>query len=333
MGTLEHPATLALLLLLPPLAWLVHFSPFRGGRVPFAWRIWRGAGFAPGLQAARLLLVALEIAFWLGCALLVVALAGPQRVSRQKSYLSRGFDIMIVLDESPSMLAQDFKPDHRFEAARAVIREFIHGRENDPIGLVSFAEQAMLRVPPTIDYPMLLDSLDALAVGSLSDGTAIGMGLALASLHLSRSTAPGKVIILLTDGENNAGEVEPDDAATAAARLGIRIHTVGIGREGEAPLVYTDPQTGRTVRGTYKGKFDEALLRRIARSSGGRYFHASSPGVLAAIFEAIDSYEKTEKRVKITVTRTPLHGRFVLVGLLLVLLRLAAGKALLREVF
>ncbi len=333
LGTLDHPLALALLLALPPLIWLVHFSRWRGARVQFAWRVWQGEGFAPGVQPARLLLLLSETAFWLGCALLVVALAGPQRVSRQKSYLSRGIDIMIVLDESPSMLAQDFKPDHRFDAARSVIREFIHGRENDPIGLVSFADQAALRVPPTVDYQLLLDALDSLTVGSLSDGTAIGMGLALASLHLSRSTAPGRVIILLTDGENNAGEIAPDDAAAAAARLGIRVHTVGIGREGEAPLVYTDPQTGRTVRGTYKGRFDEALLQRIARVSGGRYFHASSPGVLAAIFEAIDSYEKTEKRVKITVTRVPLHGRFVLAGLLLVLLRVVAGKALLREVF
>jgi Ca-activated chloride channel family protein len=333
LGTLEYPAALALLLLLPPVIWLVHFSPFRGGRVAFAWRIWNGQGFAPGAQPARLLLFLSEAAFWLGCALLIVALAGPQRVSRQKSYLSRGLDIMVVLDESPSMLAQDFKPDHRFDAARSVIRDFIHGRENDPIGLVTFAEQAALRVPPTVDYPLVLQALDALAVGSLRDGTAIGMGLALASLHLSRSTAQGRVIILLTDGENNAGEVAPDDAAGAAARLGIRVHTVGIGREGEAPLVYTDPETGRTVRGTYRGRFDEALLRRIARASGGRYFHASSPGVLGAIFEAIDSYEKTEKRVRITVTRVPLQDRFALAGLLLVLLRVLAGKVLLREVF
>ncbi len=333
MGTLEHPAALALLLLLPPLAWLIHFSPRRGGRIHFAWRVWRGEGFAPGVQPAVLALALAEAAFWVGCALLVIALAGPQRVAREKSYLSRGFDIMIVLDESPSMLAQDFKPDNRFEAAKAVIRAFVRGRENDPVGLVTFADQAVLRVPPTVDYALLLDAVDSLRIESPGEGTAIGMGIALASLHLSRSPAPGKVIILLTDGENNAGEVGPDDAAAAAARLGIRIHAVAIGREGEAPLVYTDPQTGRTVRGTYRGRFDEALLRRIARTSGGSFFHASSPGVLAAIFEAIDSYEKTEKRVKITVVRTPLYEGFLLAGLLLVLLRLAAGKALLKELF
>ena len=333
MGTLEHPAALALLLLLPPLIWLVHFSPRRGGRIRFAYRVWGGEGFAPGVQPAAVALAVLEVAFWAGCGLLVVALAGPQAVSRQKSYLTRGLDIMIVLDESPSMLAQDFKPDNRFEAARSVIRAFIRGRENDPIGLVSFADEAVLRVPPTVDYPLLLQAIDSLDIQSLGDGTAIGMGIALASLHLSRSPAPGRVIILLTDGENNAGEVGPDEAATAAARLGIRIHTVGIGREGEAPLVYTDRQTGRTVRGTYRGRFDEALLRRVASASGGSYFHASSPGVLSAIFEAIDSYEKTEKRVRITVTRKPLQGGFVLAGLLLVLLRIAAGKAVLRELF
>jgi Ca-activated chloride channel homolog len=296
-------------------------------------------------QASRLALAAAEVGFWIGCASFVVALAGPQRITRQKSYLTRGLDIVFVLDESPSMLALDFAPDARFEAARKVVREFVHGRENDAIGLVTFAEHAVLRVPPTVDYPLLLQAVDSLKIEVRDEGTAIGMGLALACLHLSRATTapafpgapaaqapPGRVIVLLTDGDNNAGEVDPDEAALAAARLGIRIHAVGIGKQGDAPMVLTDPATGRTVSGTYRGRFDEALLKRLAAATGGRYFHASSPGVLAAIFDAIDSYEKTEKQPKVTVTRLPLHQGFVLAGLLLVLLRLATGKLLLREV-
>ena len=154
-------------------------------------------------------------------------------------------------------------------------------------------------------------------------------GLRSSNLHSSR--APGRVIILLTDGESNAGEVSPEQAAAAAQDMGIRIYTIGIGRPGEAVMELTDPETGQVVRGIYRGRFDEELLVRIAESSGGRYFHASSPGVLAVIFQEIDSIEKTEKRVKVVVIRSPLHTRFTALGLSLAVVSFLFRKIVLRE--
>jgi Ca-activated chloride channel family protein len=330
--SLDRPFAIALLGLLPILVWLTHFRARRGGQIAFSFGVWSGRSFAPKLTWSALALAFARFLFWVGLACLIVALAGPVWIDRKKSYLNRGMDIMIVLDESPSMLAQDFQPEHRFEAARTVIREFVRGRENDSIGLVTFGEQAVLRVPPTVDYQAVLRSLEELTIEGLSDGTAIGLGLSLAVLHLSASPAPGRVIILLTDGENNAGEIGPEQAALAAQELGTRIYTVGIGREGEAVMEVTDPSSGRTIRGVYRGRFDEGLLRAIAERSGGRYFHASSPGVLKAIFDEIDSLERTERRARIVVERAPGHEIFVLFGLLFVATDLVVRKLLLREI-
>ncbi len=248
-------------------------------------------------------------------------------------YLNPGLDIAIVLDESPSMLAQDFKPNHRFDTAKEAIREFIQGRENDQIGLVSFSDEAIFRVPPTVDYRILLSRLDSLEIEGLGDGTAIGMGLSLGDLHLERSRAQGRVIILLTDGENNAGVITPEAASELAQNLEIRIYTIGIGREGEAYMEVRDPETGKIIKGKYKGKFDEALLKNIAKLSGGKYYHASSPGTLRANFEKIDSMEKSEKRVRVKVDKSEHYLDFIIVAIIMILLDFIVCKVLLREVF
>jgi Ca-activated chloride channel family protein len=213
-----------------------------------------------------------------------------------------------------------------------VIRQFVQGRENDQIGLVGFSEEAVLRAPATGDYPMLLETLSDVQVAGLGDGTAIGMGLSLASFHLQSSDAAGRIIILLTDGENNAGEIWPEKAAELASRLGIRIYSIGIGREGEAYMEVEDPETGKVVTGTYVGRFDEELLKDISGLSGGRYFQASSPGTLSAIFGQIDSLEKTEKRSRTEVETVPLHGGFLVMGLILILADFLIRKGWLREV-
>jgi Ca-activated chloride channel family protein len=158
------------------------------------------------------------------------------------------------------------------------------------------------------------------------------MGLSLASFHLQSSRASGRIIILLTDGENNAGEIGPRQAAELASRLGIRIYSIGIGREGEAYMELEDPETGKIVTGTYVGRFDEELLKEISALSGGRYFQASNPVTLSGIFDQIDSLEKTEKRSRMEVEALPFHGSFLMVGLLLILADFLLRKAWLREV-
>ena len=332
MWVLREPVFLILLVLVPLGIYFRHFWRGRGGKIPFPFHTWGEAGFTPSFRGLRLLRGLAILFFWLGTVALILATARPATVDRQRVYLTRGVDIMIVLDESPSMAARDFVPENRFETAREVIREFVSRRENDPIGLVSFGREAALRVPPTTYYDEVLRALDGLGIMTLGDGTAIGMGLAVASLHLSASSASEKVIILLTDGENNAGELVPETAARVAAQLGIRIYAIGIGNTEETRLEFTDPNTGQTYRGTFEGGFDEALLRQVADTSGGAYFYAGTSGTLASVFEAIDSIETVEKRVRIDVQTTPYHRPFILFGLAAIGLDMVIRKWLLREV-
>jgi Ca-activated chloride channel family protein len=289
-------------------------------------------GFVPRIHGIRVLLFFSHSAFWIGCICIIIALAGPAVFLREKVFLTRGIDMVLVLDESPSMAARDFQPVNRFETAREVIRRFVRNRENDPIGLVSFSYEAVLRVPPTLDYEHLIKKLDELSIMDLGDGTAIGMGLSVACLHLRSSTAAEKVIILLTDGKNNTGEISPETAADIAAQMGIRVYTVGIGGKDETPIEFSDPKTGKFYRGTLEEGFDEELLRKIAENSKGNYFYAGNPGTLGSIFQAIDALETIERRVRIEVRSNPIHGRFILLGLLLIFADFLIRKKFLREV-
>jgi len=333
MWTVEAPGYLFLLLLLIPGIYFVHFFPGRGGVIPFPLGIWEGESFRNRRRFWRFLLNFSVFLFWAGTALLLISLAGPVRVEKEQIFLTRGIDILFVLDESPSMAAKDFPPENRFETARNMIADFVRGRENDAIGLVTFSGEAVLRVPPTVDYRSFLARLQELRLMELGEGTSIGLGLAIAALHEQKSTAQEKVIVLLTDGENNSGEIPPLSAARIATELGIRIYAIGIGSEGQIPLEYTDPETGRTYRGMYNSGYNEALLEDIARISGGRYFAATSPGALEQVLRTIDSIESSEKRIKLRTSVTPVHRGIILAGALAVLLSLFIRKILLREVF
>jgi Ca-activated chloride channel family protein len=320
MLTFEAPLYLAACLLVPAGVWLRHFRRGRGNLLPFAFALWRQKAFRPRLRAERIILCVSHVFFWTGCIALIIALAGPGLAARERIFLNRGIDMMIVLDASPSMAAQDFQPQNRFETARQTVRRFIRGRQNDHIGLVGFGYEAALQVPPTLDYAYLLERLDKLHVLALGDGTAIGMGIAVAALHLRSSSAPEKLIILLTDGKSNAGEIPSDTAASIAAQVGARIYAIGIGGRGEAPIELKDPRSGRILRGSLEGGFDEEALKTIAEKSGGAYFFAGNPGTLNAVFAAIDSLETVENRVRIQVRTRAVHTWFITAGLLLVVL-------------
>jgi Ca-activated chloride channel family protein len=331
MWSLDRPAFLLLLLLVPPLIGWSHFHGSRGGRLNFSFSVFRGRSFKPGTGWRRLLSVLAALGFWLGFVSLIVALAGPVVVTKRRDYLTRGIDLIIALDESPSMSARDTGEGNRFEAAKEVIEKFIAERDNDFIGLVSFAAEAALRVPATLDYSAILDALGSLQIMELGDGTAIGMGIAVSALHLKNSGGQEKVIVLLTDGDNNAGEILPLEAARIAARLGIRVYTIGLGREGEATLEFIDPDTGKQYRGVYKGKFNEPLLQEMAHLTGGRYFHAGGKGTLSVVFQEIDALEKTDKQVSQHIDTKPKHQNFILAGLFLILAYLLVSKLVLKE--
>lgn len=332
MWVLDRPAALFLLLLVIPAIYLRHFWRARGGKLIFPFGNWGGRGFVPPPSMPALLIGIGTVSYWIGVVCVIVALAGPQKVTREQVFITRGVDVIIALDQSPTMAAKDFQPGNRFEAAKEVITRFVENRQNDPIGLVGFGKEASLRVPPTLDYTHLLDVLDSMRVLELGDGTAIGMGLAVAALHLSQSTAPRKVIILVTDGVNNAGEILPETAAAAAKSMGLEVYVIGIGSGAAVEIEVVDPDTGERLRGTVEDGFDEQLLRAIAAAGGGSYFYAGTNGALEAVFQSIDTIERVEQRSLLRVHREPRFRLFILLALGCLLGDFLIRRLIVREV-
>lgn len=325
-----------LFFLLAPVLLLFSFTFFwkqRGSRVTFPVEGW-GKGRAEwSRKGGRLLSIFVSGCFLSAMAVTVVAAAGPRRILKEEIYESRGADIIFVLDESPSMAAQDFTPENRFEAAKFVIRGFIEERKNDLLGLVSFGSEATLRIPPTRDYQTYRDRLQSLQIGGMGEGTAIGLGIGVAVAHLRVSSAPDRIIILLTDGENNAGKISPILSARLAASSSIRIYVVGIGKAGETGLEYTDPETGEQISGIYRGTFDKDLLRTIASTTGGSFFSAGSSSSLVEALRRIHILEGPTVKISYRFSEEPLYDRFIIASLALFLAAFFFRRAFLREVF
>jgi len=330
--TFDFPGMLFVIILLPPLIFLRHFWKNRGGRLSFSFTIWNQEVFKPGIYFSKLILFLGSFFFWLGLLFLIIANAGPSLVTREKIYMTRGIDIMFVLDESPSMGAKDFLPVNRFESAKGVIKNFVQGRDHDPVGLVSFGKNAVLRIPPGLDYDNFLTQLGNLQLLDLGNGTAMGMGIALACLHLKESTAKEKIIILLTDGENNSGEIVPESAAQIAAAMGIKIYSIGLGNSGKVPLEFTDLETGKIYRGIYESAYNEDILKEISNITNGEFYQARSPGALDTIMSSLDSLERIEKRTKLNIKTRPIHRELILLGFILILSDFFLKKWIFREV-
>jgi Ca-activated chloride channel family protein len=224
--------------------------------------------------------------------LLVVVLARPQSTSSWQDVTAEGIDIVMAIDISGSMLAEDFKPN-RLEAAKKVAQTFIGNRPNDRLGLVVFAGESFTQCPLTTDHSVILNLFNDVKSGMLEDGTAIGMGLATSIKRLKDSEAISKVVILLTDGDNNSGSIAPGTAAEIAKEFGIRVYTIGVGTKGMAPMPYQGP-FGRTQYQDVEVKINEELLTRIADMTGGQYFRATDNSSLEAVYTEIDELEKSK---------------------------------------
>lgn len=231
----------------------------------------------------------------LALSLLIVVMARPQSSRAWETQTTEGIDIIIALDISGSMLARDFKPD-RLEVAKETAQRFISGRPNDRIGLVIYAGESFTQCPLTTDHAVLINLISDIKAGIIADGTAIGSGLGTSVSRLRDSDAKSKVIILLTDGVNNSGSVDPITAAEIAKTFGIRTYTVGIGSMGEAPYPVQTP-FGIQYQ-NMKTEIDEDLLRQISDLTDGQYFRATSKQTLTKIYEQIDQLEKTKIEVK-----------------------------------
>ncbi|MDP2359849.1 MAG: VWA domain-containing protein [bacterium] len=260
---------------------LVHSLADAPECAPPTWRTW-----AKVWLGEILLLAALVLA--------VTALARPVRFSAEREFSTEGLDLLLCLDLSGSMQAQDFKPN-RFEAARAVALDFIKERGRDRIGLVVFAGEAYTQCPLTLDHDMLGGLIGDLKLGEMEDGTAVGLALATAAGRLKESKAKSRVVILLTDGVNNRG-LDPRTALDMAVTLGLRVYTIGVGQEGLAPIPVQTP-FGVMIQ-QMEVDIDEDLLREMADRTGGRYFRARDLKELKEVYAAIDRLEKTEIKVK-----------------------------------
>lgn len=264
----------------------------------------------------------------LALAFLLVAFARPQTFSSGENIYTEGIDIAIVLDISGSMLAEDFKPN-RLDAAKQVIDDFIKGRTTDKIGLVIFSGESFTQCPLTIDYSVLRNLLKDIHSGMIQDGTAIGNAIANGVNRLKDSKAKSKVMILLTDGVNNAGEIDPVTSAQIAQQFGIRIYTVGVGTMGEAPYPFQTPFGKRYQM--VPVEIDEVLLKQISNITGGKYFRATNNRKLVEIYEEIDRLEKT--RVEVTSYRQAkeLYFNLAFTGLLLLLFEFGLSRTYLRK--
>jgi Ca-activated chloride channel family protein len=287
LGGLEFATPWALLLLLAlPLWWWT-----RRRRRPPAIVFSRVGALAAGPQTGRGVARALFTLRNLLLATLVLALARPRTGARSENVTSEGINIMIAFDISSSMLAEDFQPQNRLEVARDKVKQFLAGRTSDRIGIVAFSGEALTQVPLTTDYPVVQRAVDLLQPGQLEDGTAIGTAIATAANRLRTAPGRSRVLILLTDGENNRGAIDPRTAAQAAAAFGVKVYTIGVGTEGVAPV-----PVGRGLFGLrYENRpvrIDEPLLMDVARFTGGRYFRARDAAALERIYEQIDQLER-----------------------------------------
>jgi Ca-activated chloride channel family protein len=326
-----HPFLLLLLLLLPVLAWL---KGRRGAPPAFVYSSVQLVRAMQNISRSRLggLLGSLR---WLALALFIVALAQPRFAKSTTEVKASGIDIVAALDLSGSMISEDFEVHgervNRVNMAKSVLKDFIDKRPNDRIGLVVFAAQAFIATPLTLDHDYLQENLARLEIGTInSDATAIGDALTTAVNRLRDLKAKSKIIILATDGQNNSGKVDPLLAAEAAAALGVKIYTVGIGEQGQAPMP-TQDMFGRKVYQMVPVDVDEATLQKIADKTGGKYYRADNAEKFQKIYVEIDKLEKTEASMKKYTQFTELSPWFVAAGLAILLIEFVLAQTAFRR--
>ncbi len=261
--------------------------------------------------------------------LIVIAVARPQASNSWRTENTEGIDIMIALDISGSMLAEDFRPN-RLEASKSVANDFILSRPNDNIGLVLFAGKSFTQCPLTTDHAVLINLFNNIEYGMIEDGTAIGLGLANAVNRLRDSQAKSKVVILLTDGDNNRGDIAPVSAGELAQTFGIRVYTIGVGSRGRVNIPVQTPM-GRQYQ-QIESAFDEKPLEEIAAMTGGKYFRATNNEKLRSIYQEIDQMEKTKINVREYNKKYEEYFIFALAGLLLLVIELLLRNAYLKKI-
>jgi len=305
---LAHPWLLLALFAIP----LVLLGERSGGRRGVV-RTRLGALLGTGVRSSVLMARLPDILRVLALLGLVFALARPRIAGGVVEERTDGIPIAIAFDVSSSMLAEDFAPDNRLAVARRATREFVAARDGDPVALIAFAGEAITLVPLTTDRRVMSAAIENLRIGLLEDGTAIGMGLATALTRLEGVEAEDRVIVLLSDGENNRGEIEPLEAADAARELGVRVYTVGVGTDSAAPVPIRRGPDGSVIQyAELPAGVDEALLREIADRTGGAYFRADSPDALQRVYEELDRLVPSTMEIRRSVSYRELYPFLIL---------------------
>ncbi|MCH8018227.1 VWA domain-containing protein [candidate division KSB1 bacterium] len=267
----------------------------------------------------------------LAISLLILCFARPQSSHTEEEVITEGVDIVLALDISSSMLAEDFKPNNRLEAAKLVAKDFIKGRKNDRIGMVVFAAKSFTQCPLTLDYGILLNFIDEVESGMIEDGTAIGMAIANAANRLRDSKAKSKIVILLTDGQNNKGQLDPITAAKVAQAFDIRIYTVGVGKRGTALYPVDDPIFGKRYV-QMPVQIDEKTLKEIAKITKGSYYRATDKESLDKIFQEIDQLEKTKIEIKQFARFKELFSTYLFMALGLIVVEVVLTNTKFRKI-
>lgn len=326
---LGSPNYLYLLLIIPMLVWFRYFRR-RKNHAPLVYsdtNLIRQVKFRGRLWPRYISPILKSLAL----ALIILALARPRFARTFEEVRTQGIDIILTLDISGSMQAEDFKPQNRLYVAKEVIKEFVQERTEDRLGLVVFAAQAFTQCPLTLDHNVLIQFLDHVTFGMVEDGTAIGTAIANSCNRLKDSQTKSKVIVLLTDGVNNTGKIDPITAADIAASLGIKIYTIGIGKPGNAPFPVDDPFLGRIYK-YIPNALDEDVLREVADKTGGIYYRAESGERLSEVYKEISMLETTEIKTKGYIQYRELFTPFVMIGLGFVLIEAVLGRTRFRKI-
>ena len=324
---LVHPWLLLLLLLLP-LIWWLKSRRLADKNIELNFP---HVGSIEGIVSIKsILLKYLPLLRYLGLAFLIFAVSRPRLVLKEEEVKAEGIDIMMVMDLSSSMLARDFRPD-RLTVSKEMAKRFIDKRSYDRVGLVVFAGESFTQSPLTTDHRIVKEFLTGLESGIIEDGTAIGMGLASAVNRLKESETKSKVVILLTDGVNNAGYIKPMTAAEIANELDVKVYTIGVGSQGNAMAPSSRRSDGRYVFALNKVQIDEELLTEISDLTGGRYFRATDEAGLERIYDEIDTLEKTEIEVTQFNRYSEEFRRFLFIGLIILLIEFLLNNTLLRK--
>lgn len=331
MPSFQNPAAFLLLLFLPLLYIARRFKIFSGISFPLTFCDWNGVEFSWAGGLHGILSKVSEVLCALGYICAVIAFACPVFHHQEKIYTSRGADIIFVLDTSPSMAAKDIVNGTRLEAAKQVVKTLVNANSGTAFSLVSMASEAAVVVPPTIDHTIFQKRLEELSIGEMGDGSAIGTGLTTAVYHLLTSSAPKKCIVLITDGENNAGMVHPNTAARMAKENNIALYVLGLGTKGTVPLEYVDKKTGKVISGHFNSDFDTEQLRDIAFNAGGNYYSVENMADFSSAIASIAKEQILAQSYHVHTTDTYFTSVFILGAIIFVLLAWVIRRMYLEE--